>query len=93
MLAKRDERVFLNVVEEVKSILGEVLKLGGKTRQFDADTALFGAIAEFDSRAAVTVMTMLEDRFGIIFEDDEVTGDVFETIGSLSRFIEAKLAD
>ncbi len=82
----------MNVGEEVKSILGDVLKLGDKQRHFDADTPLFGAIAEFDSMAAVTVMATLEDRFGFVFEDGEITGDVFETVGSLTRFIERKLA-
>jgi acyl carrier protein len=81
----------LNVSEEVKNVLGEVLKLGNGARQFDADTALFGAIAEFDSLAAVAVIATLEDRFGFVFEDDEITADVFETVGSLTRFIERKL--
>ena len=80
------------VTEEVKLVLGRTLQLGDKAKQFDADTGLFGSIAEFDSMAVVTVVTALEERFGIVVEDDEITADVFETIGSLSRFIEAKLA-
>jgi acyl carrier protein len=82
----------LNVAEEVKSVLGQVLRLEDKARRFDAGTVLFGAIAEFDSRAVVTLIAALEEKFGIIVEDDEITAEVFETVGSLTEFIERKLA-
>ena len=81
----------MSVTEQVKSVLGQVLKLEDKARHFDAGTPLFGAIAEFDSRAVVTLVATLEDRFGIIVEDDEITAEVFETVGSLTQFIERKL--
>jgi acyl carrier protein len=50
-----------------------------------------GALPEFDSMAVVTVVTMLEDQFGITVADDELSGDVFETVGSLCRFLDGKL--
>ena len=81
----------MNVIEQVISVLSQVLRLEEKARHFDADTALFGAIAEFDSMAVVIVVTTLEERFGIVFEDEEITAEVFETVGSLTRFIEGKL--
>jgi acyl carrier protein len=82
----------LSVVADVKSVLGQVLSLEDRARHFDASTALFGAIAEFDSRAVVTLVATLEDRFGIVVADDEITAEVFETVGSLTEFIERKLA-
>jgi acyl carrier protein len=82
----------VSVIEDVKAILGQTLQLRAKVTRFDAHTALFGSMPEFDSMAVVTVVTALEERFGITVEDDEISADVFETIGSLSRFIEAKLA-
>jgi acyl carrier protein len=41
--------------------------------------------------AVVSVITSIEDNFGITVEDDEVSADVFETLGSLHRFVLAKL--
>ena len=82
----------MNVGEEVKAVLGQVLRLGDAARNFDESTALFGAIAEFDSMAVITVVTTLEERFDIVVEDDEITADIFETVGSLTRFIQGKLA-
>lgn len=82
----------MDKIEDLKKVLGQVLQLGDKVRQFDANTGLFGNIPEFDSMAVVAVVTALEEQFGIIVEDDDITTEVFETVGSLSRFVEAKLA-
>ena len=54
-------------------------------------THLIGAIPEFDSMAVVSVITALEERFGIAVEDDEITAEVFQTVGSLTQFVEGKL--
>ena len=82
----------LSVAEEVKTVLGRVLSLEHKARHFDARTALFGTIAELDSRAVVTLVAALEDRFDIVVADEEITAEVFETVGSLTEFVKAKLA-
>lgn len=80
------------VIDDVKKVLGRTLQLGDKARHFDAATGLFGSIPEFDSMAVVSVVTALEEQFGITVEDDEITAEVFETVGSLTRFVEQKLA-
>jgi len=36
---------------------------------------------------------MMEDEFGIEIDDDEITAEVFETVGSLTRFIANKVED
>ena len=81
----------MKIVDEVKSILDQALQLNGKAKQFDATTALFGSIAEFDSMAVVTVITCMEERFGFAVDDEEINADTFETVGSLARFVEGKL--
>lgn len=79
------------VLDEVKAVLGQALHIGNRVTQFDASTGLFGSIPEFDSMAVATVVTAIEERFAITIEDEEITADVFETVGSLSRFVEEKL--
>ena len=79
------------VLEEVKAVLAQTLQLGDKSKHFNAATGLFGSIPEFDSMAVVTVVTAIEDRFGITIEDDEITAEIFETLGNLARFVEAKI--
>jgi acyl carrier protein len=81
----------LNTQVEVQRVLDEVLSLRGRAMDFDADTPLLGAIPELDSMAVVTLLTTLEERFGISVDDDEISGDTFATLGSLTSFVSGKL--
>jgi acyl carrier protein len=85
------EEKSVSTLDEIKSVLGRALQLGDKTARLDAATGLFGNIPEFDSMAVVTVVAAIEERFGIVIDDDEISADIFETVGSLSRFVEGKL--
>ena len=82
----------MNLLEEVNKVLDNVLSLGGRGMQFKADTPLLGAIPELDSMAVVTLITTLEDRFGLMVDDDEISGDVFASVGSLVAFVDGKLS-
>ena len=75
----------------VKEVLRDVLDLGARADAFDAQTPLFVGLIEFDSMAIVTVLVALEDRFDINIEDDEIGAETFETLGSLTLFVEKKL--
>lgn len=79
-------------VQNLCQILGEVLQLGDRTAGLTESSGLFGSIPEFDSMAVVTVVAALEDRFGIIVDDDDITAEVFESVGSLAQFVDDKLA-
>lgn len=78
-------------VEEIRQLLGDVLQLGARTAELDAETPLLGNIPELDSMAVVAVITMLEERFGIVVEDDDISGETFETLGKLTDFVNSKL--
>jgi len=81
----------MDTMSEVKVILGSVLNLDGRLAVFDADTALLGSVAELDSMAVVNVITALEEYFGVEFDDEEITAEMFETVGTLTAAVEAKL--
>ena len=75
------------VEEAVRGVLIDVLGLSpGRAAAFCDDTPLFGALPELDSMAVAGVLTELEDRLGIVIEDDEVDGEMLETFGALVRF-------
>lgn len=82
----------MSVLSEVLSVLDEVLSLGGQAQSFNRGTALLGAVPELDSMAVVTLITTLEERFGIVVDDDEIDGDTFASVGSLVDFVAAKAA-
>jgi acyl carrier protein len=81
----------MSVNQEVLMVLDEVLSLDGRARAFDRDTPLLGAVAELDSMAVVTLITALEERFGMVIDDDEIDGTTFATVGSLVDFVDAKV--
>ena len=82
----------MDVTKEVLLTLDEVLSLKGRATRFTRNDALLGAIPELDSMAVVSLITSLEDRFGIVVDDDEIDGNTFETVGSLVDFVAAKVA-
>ena len=82
----------MDIKKEVLAILDEVLRLNGRAASFELGTALLGAVPELDSMAVVGVINMLEERFGFIVEDDEIDGSAFATVGTLTDFVQGKLA-
>lgn len=75
----------------VRGVLVDVLGLSpARADALDGNSGLFGTLPELDSMAVANLLTELEDRLGIIIEDDELDGEMLESFGSLTRFLEAK---
>lgn len=79
--------------EQVRAILATTLGLKAATARGLTDgSPLFGALPELDSMAVAQLLTEMEDRLGIVIDDDEVDGALFATFGSLVSFVAAKRA-
>ena len=75
----------------LRQVLQDVLGLSHRrVAAFDANTGLFGHLPELDSMAVAGLLTEVEDRLGIIIEDDEVDGEMLETYGALLAFVQAR---
>jgi acyl carrier protein len=81
----------MNLDARVLRVLDDALSLQGRALAFTRDTHLMGAIPELDSMAVVTIITTLEERLGIVVDDDEIDGSTFATVGSLVDFVAAKV--
>ena len=81
----------MNVDAELKNILGEILGLGDRAARFVDGTTLLGSLPELDSMAVVSLITTIEERFGIVVGDDEIGAETFATFGSLRTFVTGKL--
>lgn len=79
------------LIGQVLAVLDEVLSLNGRSGTFGSETYLRGAVPELDSMAIVAVLAALEDRFSFVIHDDEISGETFSTVGTLTRFVERKL--
>jgi acyl carrier protein len=82
----------MDTFNRVKGILRDTLSLGDRAERLTPQSALMGSVPEFDSMAVLSVLTALEDELGITINDDEISAEVFETVGSLTQFVERKTA-
>jgi acyl carrier protein len=80
-------------LDEVRDVLVATLGLEDGRDQLDASTELFGALPELDSLAVLELVSAMEDRFHIVVEDEEFSGEIFETLGTLARFVASKLEE
>lgn len=81
----------MSTIDQVRRQLAQSLQLGARAEAFDESTRLLGSLPELDSMAVVSVITALEEHFGIVVDDDEISADAFETLGSLAAFVDRKL--
>ena len=73
----------------VRSLLVDVLGLPrSRVAKFDDQTELFGALPEFDSMAVATLLTEMEERLGILIEDEDVEAEDLMSFGRLVSLAE-----
>jgi acyl carrier protein len=75
----------------LRALLADVLGMdAARIARFDEATELFGALPEFDSMAVATLLTGIEERFGVLIEDDDVDAEDFANFGTLLAFVRRK---
>ncbi len=74
--------------EAVKDVLVETLGLEDLRDSLTPSTELLGSLPGLDSMSVVMLLTALADRFGFDIDDVELSGDAFETLGSLTAFVD-----
>jgi len=78
--------------DALRAILESALGKRAMPRNLQDSTPLLGSIPELDSMAVLSVLTQIQEDLGCEIEDDEIEASIFETFGSLRRFVQAKLA-
>jgi acyl carrier protein len=82
---KGNDVIETTTTDDLIEVLTEVL---GDEHTFTEDTLLFGSLPELDSLALVELITNIEERFGFEMDEDDITAEVFESVGSLSAFVD-----
>ncbi|MEO5973020.1 MAG: acyl carrier protein [Sphingomicrobium sp.] len=73
----------------LRALLADSLGIdAARVAAFTGDTALFGALPEFDSMAVANFLTAFEEHFAVLIEDDDVAAEDFESFGRLLAFAE-----
>ena len=81
----------MDTFEITKRILISCLQLDGPAADLSPSTPLAGAMPELNSLTITTIITAIEEQLDCEIDDDELTMELFETVGSLQAFIESKL--
>ena len=78
-------------LEFVKELFKHQLQMGQAALEMTADTVIVEVMPQFDSMVAVNIITAIEEQLGVEVDDAEISGELFETVGSLAEFIYAKM--
>jgi acyl carrier protein len=82
----------VSVSNDLRLLLADSLQLGPRAQGLTPDSALLGALPELDSQGVVHLITAIEEHFGFVVADDEVSAETFATFGSLTEFVANKCA-
>jgi acyl carrier protein len=77
------------VYDDVKDVLVQTLELEEMRNSLTPSTELLGSLPGLDSMSVVLVLTALSERFGFDVDDVQISGETFETLGSLTEFIQS----
>ena len=77
--------------EAVKAVVVDTLGIEDRADTLVADAPLLGSLPELDSMAVLELVLELEQRFGIEVDGEDVTAELFETLASLTEFVDGKL--
>ena len=80
-----------DTLDAVRAVLIESLELSHQEGDLSPDTVLFGSLPELDSFGVVALVGALEERFDITIDDDEFGAELFETVRSLTDFVDGKI--
>jgi acyl carrier protein len=68
------------------------LQLGPRADQLEITTQLMGNFPELNSLTVMGIVSGIEEQTGVTVSDQEITAEIFETVGTLVKFIEQKVA-
>ena len=81
----------MDALDIARDILSTSLQLGSRASQLNASTQLLGGFAEFNSLTITTIITAIEEQLDCSIDDSEISGEIFETVGTLAEFISRKM--
>lgn len=80
-----------SLVDDVRSVVVTTLGVEDRAESLVPSTLLLDSLPELDSLAVVELIAALQERFGIEFDDEDVTAEAFATLGSLAALVENRL--
>lgn len=80
-----------NIEDRVKNVIMKTLRINLDANEIKRDTSLMGKGLGLDSVGVMELVVGLEQEFDLYFEDSDLSGELFGSIGSLTNYISEKL--
>lgn len=80
----------MNSLELTQKLIRDCLQLK-PSEALTRETPLLGGFPELNSLTITTLMMQIEEAVDCEITDDELTEEIFETVGSLADFVEMKM--
>ena len=79
----------MDVVKEIRSFIVENFLFGDTTVPLEEDDSLLqrGLI---DSTGILEIVSFIEEKFGIVVDDDDVVPDNLDSIGAIAKYVMRK---
>jgi acyl carrier protein len=78
----------MDSIDLAKQILVSNLQL--ENVQLTPETEVMGNFPQFNSLSIAGIVAAIEDELGCEIEDEEITAEIFATVGTLAEFIANK---
>lgn len=89
LVSYQTEGGIVDTVEKLRGFIAGELYKGGTPEELTPDYPLFEHQI-IDSLGLLVLISFMEEQFGVVFEDDELTPGNFATIGAMAGLIERK---
>lgn len=81
----------MNAFDIAVRIIRNSLQLKQPKEEFTPETVLMGAFPDFNSLTITSIIGEIEEQLDCEIDDEELTAEIFESFGSVAKFIEARL--
>lgn len=79
------------IIDKLKEIIATELDVNLVPADIDENASLLEGEIDIDSIAIVELISIIEEKFGIVFTDEELMPESFSTLSVLAKLIEGKL--
>jgi len=81
----------MSTEQRIRDLIDDNVRWGGDRSRLTADFALIDNQV-IDSLGMISLVSALEDEFGIDVDDEDLVPDNFATIGQIAAFVDSKSA-
>lgn len=78
------------MLDATRDVVVDVLGLEDRAALPAPESPLLGAVPELDSMAVLELVVALQEAFSLEIEDEDITAEMFATLGSLAAFVAAR---